>query len=112
MSVRDGRSCQLARLKMVARRCLPARRGAEGKSGDAMTTNTPVQLDLFILEDRIEPKRDAGLRRAIAAAGGIGALARLLGMSAQALSEWRRVRTHRLLQVEAVTGIELEFLRP
>jgi DNA-binding transcriptional regulator YdaS (Cro superfamily) len=55
---------------------------------------------------------DPGLRLAIEAAGSVTALARLLGMSQQALSEWRRVPAHRLRQVEAVTGIPREKLRP
>jgi DNA-binding transcriptional regulator YdaS (Cro superfamily) len=53
-----------------------------------------------------------GLKAAIKAAGGVGPLARLLGMSSPALSEWKRVPSHRILQVEAVTGVERERLRP
>ena len=55
---------------------------------------------------------DDGLRQAIAKAGSAKALAFALGMSAQALSEWQRVPAHRILQVEAVTGIPREKLRP
>jgi DNA-binding transcriptional regulator YdaS (Cro superfamily) len=57
-------------------------------------------------------KIEEGLRLAIEAAGGIRALARLLGMSAPALLEWRRVPSHRILQIEAVTKIPREKLRP
>jgi len=58
------------------------------------------------------PEIEEGLRLAIEAAGGVRALARLLGMSAPALLEWRRVPAHRILQVEAVTNIQRERLRP
>jgi hypothetical protein len=53
-------------------------------------------------------ERDAGLVLAIAAAGGPRPLAFELGISC----EWRRVPAHRILQVEAVTGIPREKLRP
>jgi DNA-binding transcriptional regulator YdaS (Cro superfamily) len=59
-----------------------------------------------------DPERDAGLLLAIEAAGSITALARELGMTQQSLSEWRRVPADRLLQVEAVTKIRREQLRP
>ncbi len=56
--------------------------------------------------------RNEGLTLAIKAAGGICALARELGLSPQAFSEWSRVPAHRILQVEAVTKIPREQLRP
>jgi DNA-binding transcriptional regulator YdaS (Cro superfamily) len=55
---------------------------------------------------------DDGLKAAIKAAGGFRPLARKLGMSPPALREWKRVPAHRILQVEAVTGVERERLRP
>ena len=59
-----------------------------------------------------EPERDQGLMLAIEKAGGLRALARELGMSHQALAEWQRIPADRLLQVEAVTQIPREKLRP
>jgi len=53
-----------------------------------------------------------GLKLAIAAAGNAFALSKLLGISAAALSEWRRIPSHRILQVEMVTGVPREKLRP
>jgi DNA-binding transcriptional regulator YdaS (Cro superfamily) len=53
-----------------------------------------------------------GLRAAIDKAGGLRALARALGISQTSLAEWRRVPADRLVQVEAVTGIPRETLRP
>jgi Bacterial toxin YdaS len=58
------------------------------------------------------PEINEGLRLAIQTAGSGRALARALGLSQQALSEWRRVPSHRILQVEAVTGVPRELLRP
>lgn len=58
------------------------------------------------------PQIDDGLKLAIAKIGSAHALAKALGMSPQAFSEWRRVPSHRILQVEAVTGISRELLRP
>jgi DNA-binding transcriptional regulator YdaS (Cro superfamily) len=55
---------------------------------------------------------DEGLKAAIKAAGGFRPLARLLGISSSALSKWKRVPAHRILQVEAVTGVEREQLWP
>jgi DNA-binding transcriptional regulator YdaS (Cro superfamily) len=56
--------------------------------------------------------KDDGLRAAIAAVGSQRKLAFLLGMTAPALSEWRRVPSHRIRQVEAVTGVPRQQLRP
>ena len=62
----------------------------------------------------ISPEKiaDEGLQLAVTAAGSFNALAKALGMSAQAVLVWRRVPAHRILQVEAVTGICREKLRP
>jgi DNA-binding transcriptional regulator YdaS (Cro superfamily) len=53
-----------------------------------------------------------GLKLAIEAAGGLRPLARELGISVTSLSGWSRVPSHRILQVEAVTKIPREKLRP
>jgi DNA-binding transcriptional regulator YdaS (Cro superfamily) len=55
---------------------------------------------------------DEGLRKAIEVAGSLRRLAMLLGITPAALLEWWRVPAHRILQVEAVTGIPREQLRP
>jgi DNA-binding transcriptional regulator YdaS (Cro superfamily) len=64
------------------------------------------------MKPQSQKREDDGLKAAIKAAGGFRALARLLGISPQSLSEWKRVPTHRILQVEAVTKIPREKLRP
>jgi DNA-binding transcriptional regulator YdaS (Cro superfamily) len=55
---------------------------------------------------------DEGLRLAIEKAGSMRQLAFALGIGSPALWEWKRVPAHRLLQVEAVTKIPREKLRP
>jgi len=55
--------------------------------------------------------RDSGLEQAIEAAGGVGRLARGLGLAQPTVSLWRRVPAERVLQVEAVCGIGRSALR-
>ena len=56
--------------------------------------------------------RDPGLGDAIRAAGGVGALARKLGISQPSVSNWTRVPAERVASVESVTGIARATLRP
>ena len=56
--------------------------------------------------------RDPGLDQAIRAAGGVGALARKIGISQPSLSNWSRVPAERVLAVEGLTGIDRAVLRP
>src|SRR6266446_1068515 len=56
--------------------------------------------------------RDVGLDEAIRVAGGIGALARKIGISQPSVSNWSRVPTERVLSVEAATGVSRAILRP
>jgi TorA maturation chaperone TorD len=56
--------------------------------------------------------REIGLEEAIRAAGGIGALARGLGISQPAVSNWQRIPAERVLAVEALTGVPRTVLRP
>jgi DNA-binding transcriptional regulator YdaS (Cro superfamily) len=49
-------------------------------------------------------ERDVALQHAIEAAGGVVALARLLKMNKQAVSQWRRCPPKRVRDVEAATG--------
>src|SRR5262247_1457059 len=56
--------------------------------------------------------RDPGLDRAVAAAGGVGALARKIGIAQPSVSNWSRVPAERVLTVEAVTGVSRAELRP
>ena len=56
--------------------------------------------------------RDQGLEDAIRAAGGVGSLARSIGISQPSVSNWSRVPTERVLAVEKATGIDRAVLRP
>jgi TorA maturation chaperone TorD len=56
--------------------------------------------------------RDPGLDQAIGAAGGVGALARKLGISQPSVSNWSRVPAERVVSVEGATGIDRRVLRP
>jgi TorA maturation chaperone TorD len=56
--------------------------------------------------------REGGLEDAIRAAGGIGALARRLGISQPSVSNWQRVPAERVIAVEALTGVPRASLRP
>jgi TorA maturation chaperone TorD len=56
--------------------------------------------------------RDAGLERAIDAAGGLARLARKIGIAQPSVSNWNRVPAQRLIAVEAATGVSRKVLRP
>jgi TorA maturation chaperone TorD len=56
--------------------------------------------------------REGGLEEAIRAAGGVGALARGLGISQPSVSNWQRVPAERVVAVETLTGVPRATLRP
>jgi TorA maturation chaperone TorD/DNA-binding transcriptional regulator YdaS (Cro superfamily) len=56
--------------------------------------------------------RDAGLERAINAAGGVAQLARKIGIAQPSVSNWRTVPAQRVIAVEAATGVSRKVLRP
>jgi TorA maturation chaperone TorD/DNA-binding transcriptional regulator YdaS (Cro superfamily) len=56
--------------------------------------------------------RDPGLSEAIRAAGGVGELARQIGISQPSVSTWNRVPAERVVSVEAITGVDRGVLRP
>jgi TorA maturation chaperone TorD len=56
--------------------------------------------------------RDGGLQDAIDAAGGVGALARALGISQPSVSNWQKIPPERVIAVEEITGIGRSTLRP
>jgi DNA-binding transcriptional regulator YdaS (Cro superfamily) len=55
---------------------------------------------------------DKAIRAAVDKAGGWRPLARALGIKVQSLQNWRRIPAERVLQIEKVTGLGREFLRP
>jgi TorA maturation chaperone TorD len=56
--------------------------------------------------------RDTGLNDAIRAVGGVSELARRIGISQPAVTNWERVPAERVLAVEAATGVPRIRLRP
>ncbi|MBN8943883.1 MAG: molecular chaperone TorD family protein [Rhizobiales bacterium] len=56
--------------------------------------------------------RDGGLEAAIKAVGGVGALARGLGISQPSVSNWQRIPPERVIAVEALSGVGRQLLRP
>lgn len=56
--------------------------------------------------------RSEGLDLAINAAGGVGQLARKIGISQPSVTNWNRVPAQRVLAVEAATGVPRAQLRP
>ena len=56
--------------------------------------------------------RDPGIAAAIEAAGGVGALARKIGIAQPSVSNWIRVPAERVIAVEAATGVHRSLLRP
>jgi DNA-binding transcriptional regulator YdaS (Cro superfamily) len=55
---------------------------------------------------------DDALAKALKSADGPTALGRAIGVTSQAISQWRRVPVERVLAVEAATGIPRHELRP
>ena len=60
------------------------------------------------MDDKLRPS----VKRAAKACGGYASLARRLGITPQAISQWTEIPLDRILQVEKVTGIKREKLRP
>jgi TorA maturation chaperone TorD len=56
--------------------------------------------------------RDAGLERAVKAAGGVASLARAIGVTQPSVSAWSRIPAERVLAVEALTRVQRYILRP
>src|SRR5579862_3558342 len=56
--------------------------------------------------------RDPGLEQAIRAVGGVGALARKIGIAQPSVSNWTRVPAERVVAVEAATSVHRALLRP
>jgi TorA maturation chaperone TorD len=56
--------------------------------------------------------RDSGLDEAIRAVGGVGVLARRIGISQPSVSNWSRIPAERVLAVETASGVSRRILRP
>lgn len=53
-----------------------------------------------------------GIKEIAAGAGGVVALSLKLGLSRGAVSQWDRVPAERVLEVERLTGVPRESIRP
>lgn len=75
--------------------------------------NANKQLgEIAMTQTQREEVRDRGVTLAIEAAGGVGPLARKLGISQPSVSGWSRVPADRVAAVEAATGVARALLRP
>ena len=71
-----------------------------------------MPLDNTVKRGFILPAMDTALEAAIKAAGNAQKFAELVGVTPQAISQWRRVPALRVLQVEKLTGVSRHELRP
>jgi DNA-binding transcriptional regulator YdaS (Cro superfamily) len=65
--------------------------------------------------EELDRKAAKGLSDAIEAAGGLNKLARRLRISRQAVLAWKdrcRIPAERLIEIESITGVPRERLRP
>jgi hypothetical protein len=76
------------------------------------TTEKPLGIYILIINVMAASNRDDGLEIAIAEAGGVRALARLVGRTAGAVAGWQRIPVEHVLTIEKATGIPKEELRP
>jgi DNA-binding transcriptional regulator YdaS (Cro superfamily) len=58
------------------------------------------------------PRHSPALVCAIEAFGGVGRMARALGMTPAAVSKWSRIPVHHAHRISEETGIPLHVLRP
>jgi len=56
--------------------------------------------------------KSEALKRAVRLSGGQAEFARLIGITAQAVSQWNEVPPLRVLEVERVSGVSRHDLRP
>lgn len=63
-------------------------------------------------QEATDKKVDPGLRAAISAIGTMAALARRLGIDRRSVWQWKRVPADRVVEVEGITGVPRETLRP
>jgi DNA-binding transcriptional regulator YdaS (Cro superfamily) len=61
---------------------------------------------------RREEDFEPGLKAAVKKVGSITNLAKLLGVTTQAISQWEVIPMQRVLEIEHITGVDRERLRP
>lgn len=65
-----------------------------------------------MLEFKAMDTKSEALKRAVKLSGGQAEFARLIGITAQAVSQWEEVPPLRVLEVERVSGVSRHDLRP
>ena len=66
----------------------------------------------YLDDDMSQGKLYEMLTEVIRKAGGVNALARGLGVSPQAVSQWRQIPVRHVLSIERITGVAREDQRP
>lgn len=59
-----------------------------------------------------QSRHDDGLAKAIGAIGSVSELAKGIGLSVQAVSQWPRVPAERCIEIEQLCGVSRYVLRP
>jgi DNA-binding transcriptional regulator YdaS (Cro superfamily) len=71
-----------------------------------------MHADLLFGKGILPTMESSGVQAAVDAAGGYRSLARLLGITHQAIIQWEKVPASRMLEIERLTGVQREVLRP
>lgn len=71
----------------------------------------PMINDVWPPSPKIRP-RDAGLIKALSTVGSISELARRIGLSRQAVSNWEKIPAEMVPKVEKAIGVDRAELRP
>jgi DNA-binding transcriptional regulator YdaS (Cro superfamily) len=69
-------------------------------------------MEVPMIDSSVAATPQEALEQAKKAAGGQGALAKELGISTQAIGQWSVVPAERVLDVERITKVRRELLRP
>ena len=73
--------------------------------------NSKLTLDRIIFQPYI-PSMDKITKQAVAKAGGVNAVAAALGITKQAVSQWKKIPAAKVRQMTELTGIPAQKLRP
>lgn len=57
-------------------------------------------------------EKPEGLKEAINIAGGVGKLGEAIGITGEAVSQWTKVPSERVIPIERATGVPRQRLRP
>jgi DNA-binding transcriptional regulator YdaS (Cro superfamily) len=81
------------------------------KDAERIADDNRKKLREELFRDRLK-RLEPGIGAAIAAAGGMRQLAEKLGITSQAILQWKLVPVERLIEIERVTGVDRAVLRP